>query len=196
MIINCQQSTCLNTSKAERQRVFGSRTIRKLVVMCFILLTALPLNAQINVEHTINIGRNALFYEDYALSIQYFNLVINGRPNLYAPFFYRALAKFYLEDYTGAEYDCTKAIELNPYFSNSYHLRGLARINLERFNDAAADYREATRLEPRDKAMWQNLALCYLEADSLEKADSTLLYFIEKWPKQAVGYTMRAQVMI
>ena len=35
-------------------------------------------------------GRNALYYEDYVLAIQRFNMVINAKPWLGEPYFYRA----------------------------------------------------------------------------------------------------------
>ena len=72
-------------------------------------------------------GRNALYYEDYVLSIQRFNMVIGAKPYLAEPYFYRALAKFYLEDYWGAETDCSEAIERNPFLPDNYRLRGLCR---------------------------------------------------------------------
>ena len=49
--------------------------------------------AQINTEQVLNIGRNALYFEDYVLSIQYFNQVIKAKPYLAEPYFYRAVAK-------------------------------------------------------------------------------------------------------
>lgn len=48
-------------------------------------------------------GRSALYYEDYVLSIQYFNQVLNAKPYLYEPWYLRGVAKFYLDDYVGAE---------------------------------------------------------------------------------------------
>ena len=54
----------------------------------------------------MTIARNALYFEDYVLSIQYFNQVINAKPYLYEPYFFRALAKLNLEDFQGAEADC------------------------------------------------------------------------------------------
>ena len=95
------------------------------------LLTFLPwlgVKAQFNTSRLIISGRSALYYEDYVLSIQYFNQAITAKPHLYEPWFYRGLAKFYLDDFEGAEDDVTHAIELNPYISNMYELRGLARI--------------------------------------------------------------------
>ena len=39
--------------------------------------------AQYRVDRLITAGRSALYYEDYVLSIQYFNLAINSKPYLY-----------------------------------------------------------------------------------------------------------------
>ena len=53
-------------------------------VLVFILF-ALSLNAtaQFNTDRLMITGRSALFYEDYVLSIQYFNQVLNAKPYLY-----------------------------------------------------------------------------------------------------------------
>lgn len=157
---------------------------------------SLLLSAQINAERMLIIGRNALSYDDYALSIQYFSQVISAKPHLYEPYFFRGLAKFYLEDYTGAETDCTQSILLNPYYVNSYEVRGLSRINLKDFAGAAMDYEEAIRLDDSNKSIWHNLVLCYLEVDSLTQADSALVRFITKWPKHADGYLLKAEALL
>ena len=69
----------------------------------------MALYAQINTERMMTIARNALYFEDYVLSIQYFNQVINAKPYLFEPYFFRALAKINLDDYQGAEDDCNEA---------------------------------------------------------------------------------------
>ena len=81
--------------------------------------------AQIDTERMMNVARNALAYDDYVLSISYFNLIINYKPHLYEPYFYRGVAKFYLDDYSGAILDCSEAIKRNPFVHSSYELRGL-----------------------------------------------------------------------
>ena len=50
--------------------------------MCFPVASA----AQINAERVMTIGKNALYFEDYVLSIQYFNQVINAKPYMAEPF--------------------------------------------------------------------------------------------------------------
>ena len=97
------------------------------------------------------VGRNALYFKDYVLSIQYFNQVINAKPYLYEPYFFRGLAKFYLDDYLGSEQDCSQAVERNPFVSDCYELRALNRMRLGLFDEAIADYREALKLEPEAK---------------------------------------------
>ena len=62
--------------------------------------------AQINTDRVMTIARNALYFEDYVLSIQYFNQVIGAKPYLYEPYFFRGIAKLSLEDFKGAEDDC------------------------------------------------------------------------------------------
>ena len=153
-----------------------------------------PALAQINTDRVMMMGRNALYYEDYVLSIQRFNMVISAKPFLAEPYFFRGLAKFYLEDYKGAENDCSCAIERNPYVENNYALRAICRINLAQFEEAETDYLKATKLNPQNDGSWHNLVLCQMELKAYERADSSLDIMIRQWPKKAENYTLRAQV--
>ena len=115
--------------------------IRKLVF--FLLLYPSFLWAQINTDRVMTIGRNALYFEDYVLSIQYFNQVINAKPYLAEPYFFRGLAKLNLDDNRGAEEDCSEAIKRNPFVVSAYQVRGLARIKQENYQGAIDDYQIA-----------------------------------------------------
>ncbi|MDE6197675.1 MAG: hypothetical protein K2F91_07405, partial [Muribaculaceae bacterium] len=88
----------------------------------------------------MRIGQNALYFDDYVLSIQYFNQAIQAKPYLAQPYFLRAIAKLNLEDYAGAEADASKALELNPYLADAWEVRGVARQNMGRSRAAADDY--------------------------------------------------------
>ena len=92
---------------------------RRLVIALFILLP-LTAAAQFNVDRLVMSGRSALYYEDYVLAIQHFNRAIMSKPYLYEPWFYRGVAKYYLDDFAGAESDCSEAIRLNPYITGMY----------------------------------------------------------------------------
>ena len=142
------------------------------------------------------VGRNALYFKDYVLSIQYFNQVINAKPYLYEPYFFRGLAKFYLDDYLGSEQDCSEAVERNPFVSDCYEVRALCRMRMGLFDKAIADYREALRLEPEARGLWHNLALCYGHTDRLDEALGVLDTLRRIAPSYTPALVMRAQVHV
>ena len=168
------------------------RAIAALVLMFQVMLCC----AQLNTTRVIEIGRNALYFEDYVLSIQYFNQVIDAKPYLHEPYFFRALAKFYLEDYAGAEQDLDVAIAKNPYISRCYQLRGLCRANRDSLQLAEKDFRAALRFNPQNGEVWQNLAAIAMQQDDWDKAavvlDSLLLFS----PRNSRAYLMRTQVAL
>ena len=92
-------------------------TMRKRWYILVLVLCGLwlPMRAQLNTDRITAIGRNALYFEDYVLSIQYFNQVIKLKPYLAEPYLYRAIAKINLEDYQGALLDGQSPIACNPF---------------------------------------------------------------------------------
>ena len=118
------------------------------LVLCTLSLCTF---AQLNTDRITAIGRNALYFEDYVLSIQYFNQVIRLKPYLSEPYFYRAIAKIQLEDYQGALRDCNAAIERNPFSPGCYYARGYIYRQLNRLEEAEADYTEALRFSPENR---------------------------------------------
>ena len=174
--------------------IYDSKGKRFCSLLLFCLFTFLPLKAQFNTDRLITNGRSALYFEDYVLSIQYFNQVISAKPYLYEPWFFRGVAKYYLDDFAGAEADCTKAIERNPYVTNCYELRGLCRIRLDKYEEAAADYTNALKYDPDNQGLWHNRVLCYIRGKDYARALGQLDTLLTRWPKYSAGYSMRAEV--
>lgn len=81
--------------------------MKKIFLNLLFVLSLTVATAQVNTERVMLIGRNALYFEDYVLAIQYFNQVIGSKPYLAAPYYYRGMAKFFLDDFKGAEDDCS-----------------------------------------------------------------------------------------
>lgn len=132
---------------------------KTILLILSVLLSSLYGFSQINTDRVLRVGQNALYFEDYMLSIQYFNRVIQAKPYMAQPYFFRAIAKINLEDYVGAEQDASKAIELNPYLTDAWEVRGVARQNLGRNADAISDYDHALELLPRNRQLLFNKAL-------------------------------------
>ena len=164
----------------------------------FIFLAVLPLlvQAQFNTDRLVMIGRSALYYEDYVLSIQYFNQAISQKPWLYEPWFFRGVAKYYLDDFRGAENDCSEAIERNPYVTSAYELRGLCRINQKRYADAVLDYDRALRYDPENQGLWHNRILCLIQEKAYDRALAQIDSMTARWSKYARAYAMQAEVYL
>lgn len=158
------------------------------------LAAALPSAAQVNAEQVLNIGRNVLSMDDYLLSIQYFNQAIKAKPYLADPYFFRALAKLNLEDYKGAETDCTLALERNRYKVEAYKLRGFARQNMGLDSLAIADYDAGLRFYPEDKYFLFYKAVALTATGSYERGDSTFATLLRLYPRFGEGFSARGRL--
>lgn len=170
--------------------------MRGAMCLAFFVVSILQLNAQINTQQVMNIGRNALYFEDYLLSIQYFNQVVKAKPYLAEPYFYRAIAKLELEDYKGAEVDCSLAIERNPFIVDAYQVRGIARQTLRNPQGAIADYEVGLRYMPEHKVFLMNKAVCEQELKEYDKSEQTYSTLLRIYPKYENGYLGRAQLRL
>ena len=146
---------------------------RRLLLLAILLGAVIGVQAQINTEQVVNIGRNALYFEDYILAIQYFNQAIKAKPFLAEPYFYRSVAKISLEDYQGAEQDAGMAIERNPFIVDAYQVRGVSRQNLGNFAGAVEDYDAGLNLMPEDKNLLFNRAICESALRNFDEAQAT-----------------------
>lgn len=164
---------------------------------CLILLlcsiTSLLSVAQINTDRVMNIGRNALYFEDYILSMQYFNQVIKVKPYMAEPYFYRAVAKLSLDDFKGAEEDCSLCIERNPFIVNAYQVRGIARQNLGNYQGAIDDYTAGLRYAPEDRTFLNNKAIAEVQLKKYDDAEKSFEKLIALHPNYYNGYMSRSQ---
>lgn len=170
--------------------------MKKHLLVIALLLMSVCCRAQINTDQVLRVGQNALYFEDYMVSIQYFNRVIQAKPYLAQPYFFRAIAKLNLEDYVGAEEDAAHAIELNPYLTDAWEVRGVARQNLGRNADAITDYRHALSLLPRNRQLMFNMALAQQDVEDLQGADSTFNDLLKYYPGFDSGYLGRARLRL
>lgn len=170
--------------------------MKKAIVFIILQLCIFSSVAQINTDRVIAIGRNALYFEDYILSIQYFNQVIKAKPWLAQPYFYRAIAKLNLDDYSGAEEDCTLTLQQNPFMVQAYYARGIARQSQGKYDLAVEDYQKGLEFRPNDRPMMTNKAIAYIQKKDYEKAKELFGEIIEAYPKEANSYLARGSMFI
>lgn len=175
----------------------GGDTIRLICKSLFLLYAwgvSVSLYAQLNTENVIVMGRNALGAEDYVTAIRYFNEVIEAKPFLEKPYYYRAYAKFLLDDYIGSEADCSSSIRINPYQVEVYRLRGLCRSHIENVAGAIEDYTYVLQRFPNDQATRFNRGLCYFYLHENAKAEAEMTDILKRWPGMARAYKVLIQL--
>lgn len=163
-----------------------------ILMQCVVAL----LHAQINTDRVMAIGRNALYFEDYVLSVQYFNQVIKAKPWLAEPYFYRAVAKINLDDYKGAEEDCSLCLQRNPFLTQAYYARGIAHQSLDAYDEAIQDYTKGLEFKPEDRQMLVNMAVAYIQKKDYEGAEKTFDDLLRAHPKYAMTYLSRGAMYI
>ena len=166
--------------------------MRQIVWVLLFSLFSLSLHAQINTDRVLSIGRNALYFEDYVLSIQYFNQVIQAKPYLYEPYYFRGIAKVLLEDFKGAEEDCSLALERNPFVVGVYSCRGYARQQLGDYTGAIADYTKGLEYDPVNNQLWMNRGIAYAQNKEYEKAEKEFSNLISRQPGYVPAYLNRS----
>lgn len=152
--------------------------------------------AQIDTSQAIEMGRAALYYDDYLTAIHYFNAALEAKPYLADAYYYRALSKFDMGDFREAEADLDLAITFNPFHIEYFQLRGLCRIHNERYGGAIEDYSHVLEERPDEQSCRYNKALCRYELQQYEEANSEFDEIIRRWPRFARAYIVKAQTCL
>lgn len=174
-----------------------SRRLLRIAAVAIAAAASIPhSNAQINAEQVLDIGRNVMSMEDYMLAIQYFNQAIKAKPYLADPYFFRALAKLNLDDYKGAETDCTLSLERNKFKTEAYKLRGFARQQMGLDSLAILDYNVGLDYNPTDKYFLYYKAVAQTSLEDYDNAQETFSDLLRQYPKFEEGFTARGRLNI
>lgn len=149
-----------------------------------------------NTDRITAIGRNALYFEDYVLSIQYFNQVIRLKPYLAEPYFYRSIAKIQLEDYQGALKDCNAAIERNPFSPGYYYARGYVYRQLDMLDKAEEDYTQALHFSPENRTYMLLRADTRASRKNYEEALQDIEQMLRREPQSASVWSEKGRIAI
>ncbi len=175
---------------------FFSSMKRWIFSLILFMISLLSLQAQINTDHMMTIGRNALYFEDYVLSIQYFNQVIKSKPYLAEPYFFRAVAKLYLDDFSGAEDDCSKTLERNEFMVKAYICRSYARMKLGKNEGAINDCDKGLEFDLENKALLYHKGYALVSAKRFNEAEVCLNEMIRRYPADVDAYMAKGQMNV
>ena len=184
-------------SKEQRAKTYCSR-IRRIILICLgsWFLTLGSTFAQLNTDRITAIGRNALYFDDYVLSIQYFNQVIKLKPYLSEPYLLRAIAKIQLGDYTGATLDCNAAIERNPFQPGAYYTRGFIYRQTNQLEKAERDFSEALIFAPENRTYIAMRADVLAELKQYDLALRDINHLLHRDPQSAALHFEKGSICL
>ena len=166
------------------------------MILCVCGLSISTTQAQLNTDRITTIGRNALYFDDYVLSIQYFNQVIKLKPYLSEPYLLRAIAKIQLGDYTGAEQDCNAAIERNPFQPGAYYTRGYVYRLTNQLEKAESDFNEALIFAPENRTYIAMRADVRAEQEKFDLALDDINHLLLREPKSAALHFEKGSICL
>lgn len=147
------------------------RILIKLILSLVGMVAAGGVSAQWNTYNMLQMGKNAIYFDDYVSAIDNFNNIIRLKPYLSEPYFFRGVAKMNLDDYEGAIQDYSRAIDLNPNYFLSYMYRGIAYHNLRKYKQAMQDYNEAVSLDPSNAYVYANRGMTKAQTGDYKGAE-------------------------
>lgn len=144
--------------------------MKRFFVLLFLCMS-FTLSAQWNTYNMMQMGKSAIYFDDYISAIDNFNNIIRIKPYLSEPYFFRGLAKMNLDDYEGAIRDYSEAISLNPNYFHAYMYRGIAYHNLKKFKEAMKDYNTAISIDPGNAYVYANRGMTKAETGDFKGAE-------------------------
>ena len=146
-----------------------TKTFRNLLAILFLLLL-LPAQAQIDINHYLREGYADLNKSNYTSAINRFNTIIQVKPEMLEPYYFRGFCKLRLDDYQGAYADFQRVVELNPYFADGYRLRGVIKSLQQDYQDAMEDFAKALELDPANIDIYTSRGYAYTVMKNYELA--------------------------
>lgn len=135
--------------------------------------------------------RQGLKSTNFNEQIELFTKVIELEPNNLDAFFYRALAKYNLQDYTSAILDYTTVIFYNPD-ADSYYNRANSKFALQDYLGAKQDYTKALELNKDLIDATYNLGLTKVYLGEFNEAIIDFNKITNKFPGDANIYLQKA----
>lgn len=169
---------------------------RQIVCSFLFATTSLSAFGQIDIDRVMRIGKGAIYYRDYVVAIGYFNQVINARPWLADPYFYRSVAKISLDDYQGALQDANKCLEYNEFIPGAYLVKGISEQNTKQYDEAERSYRKGLKFEPNNEGLGLNLTNLLLYRKKYAAADTTAMNLLRYFPQSVPAKMMRIQAKL
>ncbi|WP_069790237.1 tetratricopeptide repeat protein [Cyanobacterium sp. IPPAS B-1200] len=92
------------------------------------------------------------------------------------------------EEYDQAIEEYTRAIEINPNYTDAYYNRGLTYADLERYQEAIADYTRTIAIDPEYLDAYNNRGIIYASLQDFDRAIADYIKVIDSDPSYVLAH--------
>ncbi len=147
-----------------------SGTFYKTIILLTLFLSICAVSEAQYRNYFLQAGRTAIINSKYLEAVKFLNMELKLDPKSHQAYFLRGIAKYYLDDFVGAEYDYTKTLELAPYFDDAYFNRAAVYSQQNKFEQALSDYSKAIKYDSTNARIYFSRAQTYLSLKNYEKS--------------------------
>jgi tetratricopeptide (TPR) repeat protein len=148
------------------------KAVKTLIIL---LLFGLGLNlkngfSQYNPDKMIFTAKLYLQQKNATEAMPILNRVVAVYPENAEAFYLRGLAKYYLNDFTGAEADFSSALKIKPFYPEALQFRGVSRDMNMNFKGAIKDFEKALEQRPDDSDILTDYSISLLHNQQINEA--------------------------
>lgn len=165
--------------------------MKKILVIILMFIGLLDCMAQLNKPYFYYRGRDYIVEGKYFEAIESLNILLRQEAKDYEGYFLRGVAKYNLDDLSGALSDFSRAIEENPVYTMAYQYRAITRSRMGLYNESLDDFAHALELRPNNAGSYYSRGITFFLNQQFEKAVADFSKFIKLEPRQVEGYINR-----
>ncbi len=167
-----------------------------LLAVLFVLGANEQSYAQYNKRYIAWASRNMLASDNYKEAIEILNVLIRSDKESYEAYYLRGYAKLGLGDLIGAEADLSRAININPVYTEALHYRGIVHAEMGNYEDAVSDLTAAIELRPDLPGSYYSRGVTHLRNKQWVKSVVDFDMVLRFTDKDAQTYINRGVAML
>ncbi|MEG1606802.1 MAG: tetratricopeptide repeat protein [Mucinivorans sp.] len=165
--------------------------MRKFFIILLLVMSLSEAWAQLNKPYFYYRGRDFIVEGKYIQAIESLNILLRTESKDYEGYFLRGVAKYNLDDLSGALSDFSKAIDEQPVYTQAYQYRAITRSRMGLYTEALEDFAQAIEMRPNNSSTYYSRGITYFLNQQFKKSKEDFSRFLKIEPRQVEGYINR-----
>ena len=169
------------------------------ILIIFLAISANPVIAQYNFDAFFSSAKIDIEKNNFVEALSKLNKCLSVQADNYEVYYYRALCKYNLSDYYGAEQDFSKSLSVNLFIRlNAYLFRSRSRLKLGKYKEAIDDINKVIEKQADDASLYVERAFINLTCNNYTETinDCKKAYDLKTLGEEGYFYKAQAEYHI